>query len=722
MVFANIILTNASFASTTCQTAIETQQTSSRSVTKVNLNDNDNKAWYWFIAKSEKVLIQSSHFVYLYEDCQQEKQHDSYYHNYADTLPINFKYLNLNIGQKYYIKINANHRLLFSVVDLIIPDNNNCANALSVVQNNSIVTTKQVLQNSGSMALWYRFKATSSHVKIFSNSFQLDLYTACNGSLIAPNASSYSSLSVDSLPKLNKYTNLIAGQEYFVNINGNSEVKIAIVGFTPPSHDECSGAKPIEQTATRVLYIDTLSNATASAATHNGADLWYTFLAKTNSVQIEANSVSLYEACGGKLVEAVYKNNAAIYTDLVIGKSYTFVLASYNSGDLKFAVFNKDVLPNDNCSGAYTIAPADTFISHDADASMALPSHSPIDGYEAARYSDLWYKFIANSTSMSVQAYPSGETYPQHSVWLALYDGCDGTLLGTSKASSGILITHAEIQLHNLTVGQEYIYRIVDLGNWFMPVRTEQVILKPGLIVHGVVSLPTDVNDSIAKATLICYDEIIYHNSVQYKKGRQVINGSNCSTGISDNRTIEGFFKFCDLFALGDGISVKSSNQNLLIKLEILADQGNNSYQQIYCTNMPRVHDSKYYLSNHYLNHNYQNLQNKILRIEMSDTSKTGPVDFDFAVVFDQTVDNVDDHMFSAKAKIYPNPALDQITIELENDNAAKVEMFNQYGKLVLTRDLTEKTVTFEHELPAGLYIVKLRGANKNSSTKLLIK
>lgn len=81
-----------------------------------------------------------------------------------------------------------------------------------------------------------------------------------------------------------------------------------------------------------------------------------------------------------------------------------------------------------------------------------------------------------------------------------------------------------------------------------------------------------------------------------------------------------------------------------------------------------------------------------------------------------------DDDMLNNVAQVYPNPAAEQFTIQLKNDIATKVEIFNQYGEIVLSQPLTEKITNLEHGLVAGLYIVKLTGGHQTLNTKPLIK
>lgn len=729
---SNHIWAKTSLTNATCETAIETQQTTTQSVTKVELNSTDNQAWYWFIAKTSKVQIKSNtSYTRLIEDCNIVKYFYNFHSNSSsDSLAYTFNSIDLTIGKKYYININDNKNTLFSVSELITPSNDNCANASLIVQNDSLVITKQDISVIGTSYLWFRFKATSSDLKVFANCYQLNLYSACNGDKIKPNISKYpyNYSPGNATATLNRYTNLTIGTEYLIQLYPTAEARVAVSKFTRSQNDDCTNPKLIEQTATPVFYKDSLTNATATVD-GDYADLWYTFQAKTNTIQIKTAIANLYESCGGGIIKPVYMNTNTgkiyYYTNLTVGQNYLLAVSSYNDYS-QFAVYDKTLQPNDDCSGAENIVPADTFMSHYADLSLAIPSNVEIPdlGWGSSNnqpHPDLWYKFIATSRSMSVIAYPSTpSTYYAHAICLAIYDNCNGNLLGTSIVNKGGF-TPAEVRLHNLVVGKEYLYRIADMGYFLVLIRTAEPILKPNLITHGVMSLPATLNDSINKPFVICYDETTYNNSMQYKTGRKPINGSNCSTSITDNRTIEAFYKICTTYGVGfhtGEIEIKSDNKKLMAKLEILSDLGNNNYKQISCSNFTLNSRSSYTTSDQY----YKNIQNTILRIEISDTSSTGISNYDFGFVINQTLASIEDNVQTNTTNIYPNPSTEQITIDLENSSATKAEIFNQYGEIVFTRNLTEKTTTINYGLTPGMYIIKLTSANNTTSSKLFVK
>ncbi|MBN2214861.1 MAG: glycoside hydrolase family 127 protein [Bacteroidales bacterium] len=71
---------------------------------------------------------------------------------------------------------------------------------------------------------------------------------------------------------------------------------------------------------------------------------------------------------------------------------------------------------------------------------------------------------------------------------------------------------------------------------------------------------------------------------------------------------------------------------------------------------------------------------------------------------------------------IYPNPAEEIINIRLLNSENAEIAVFNNTGKLVLKREITDKTVITRDELTGkGLYVIKVSVSGNNEYSKFII-
>lgn len=72
---------------------------------------------------------------------------------------------------------------------------------------------------------------------------------------------------------------------------------------------------------------------------------------------------------------------------------------------------------------------------------------------------------------------------------------------------------------------------------------------------------------------------------------------------------------------------------------------------------------------------------------------------------------------------IYPNPAIEQITIEWQSNNSAQAHILSQVGQIVSTIAIEANTINAVdiHELPPGCYFLKITDSqNKSLITKLI--
>lgn len=72
------------------------------------------------------------------------------------------------------------------------------------------------------------------------------------------------------------------------------------------------------------------------------------------------------------------------------------------------------------------------------------------------------------------------------------------------------------------------------------------------------------------------------------------------------------------------------------------------------------------------------------------------------------------------KLSISPNPVNDQVTVEWEGSSTGTLSVFDQTGRLVLSRSMQSGETIFFNELPKGNYALIIKTANEIISTRLM--
>jgi hypothetical protein len=79
------------------------------------------------------------------------------------------------------------------------------------------------------------------------------------------------------------------------------------------------------------------------------------------------------------------------------------------------------------------------------------------------------------------------------------------------------------------------------------------------------------------------------------------------------------------------------------------------------------------------------------------------------------------DEISAVEATLYPNPATNNVTIELTDKNAvAELTVLDLFGKVVYTSTITGSTTMDVSELTSGVYMVRLNNNGQTSSTRFV--
>jgi len=72
------------------------------------------------------------------------------------------------------------------------------------------------------------------------------------------------------------------------------------------------------------------------------------------------------------------------------------------------------------------------------------------------------------------------------------------------------------------------------------------------------------------------------------------------------------------------------------------------------------------------------------------------------------------------EVKIYPNPATDKVTVELESSEMASLRILSPFGQEVLNQTFASQTQVDLSTLPIGLYLVEIVIGDKMISKKII--
>ena len=75
--------------------------------------------------------------------------------------------------------------------------------------------------------------------------------------------------------------------------------------------------------------------------------------------------------------------------------------------------------------------------------------------------------------------------------------------------------------------------------------------------------------------------------------------------------------------------------------------------------------------------------------------------------------------------RAYPNPAIEEVNIEVQNEKSAKLslEIFNYTGQLVYEKQLPgEPMVTEKVRLQPGAYLIKVTGKENSRTEKIMVQ
>ena len=233
----------------------------------------------------------------------------------------------LTVGTFYYVRVyvtanplntnNANWN--FNICIQQPPANDDCAGAVSLIPGAACANTAGTLDLATSNAatplgcfaagtyydVWYSFVATTTIETVTLSSLgtnftspQIQIYSGTCGALVSVSCVSGTTL---------MQTGLTPGNTYYVriaNLNTNpstgvgtiANFNICVTYLTPPANDDCTGAVVLTSGTACANTAGTFINATptvglAGCGNNGSADVWYSFIAKSNHPVITLSTI-----------------------------------------------------------------------------------------------------------------------------------------------------------------------------------------------------------------------------------------------------------------------------------------------------------------------------------------------------------------------------------------------------------------------------------------------
>jgi hypothetical protein len=386
------------------------------------------------------------------------------------------------------------------------PANDNCANATSLPCGTSNLAGTTVgsiseIAPSGcanAFGVWYTFTGNGQLTTISSTAasgfdHEIDIFSGGCGSLTniacvdGPGAGGTENYTFTSV---NGTTYYIYVAHFSTSGSTRGAFTISRTCVSPPTNDDPSGATPI--TAGASCSYTTFTNAGASASTcgtipapgcasYSGSDVWF-------SIIVPASGIITFDSQTGVVTDggmAIYSGtpcgvltllgcdddasaNGSMPSITVSGQTpgatlYVrfWELGNDNNGTFGLCATTVIVPANDNCSGAFplTVNSGTTCVSTTtASSNNATQS---LTGCSGNADDDVWFSFIATSTSHSITVTPNSLS----NVVFQVFSGSCGSLTTNTCVNSTTGSNAESSIITGLTNGTTYFVRVYSNGN-----------------------------------------------------------------------------------------------------------------------------------------------------------------------------------------------------------------------------------------------------------------
>ncbi len=451
----------------------------------------------------------------------------------------------LTIGSTYYVRVanlGSSPSGAGSVADFNIcvthtaPANDLCTGAISLTQSSSCVNTAGTLIGATYSTIstigcgtasrndvWYSFTAMATNATIALSSAptnpRLQLFSGTCGSLTSITCGTNTLTT----------TGLTIGNTYYIRVytdpnvlTGTFDICVTNISL---ANDDCSGAISLMSGIACSNTAGTLNSSTISTGLPAGCELvgahydaWYSFVALSATETITISSlgsnitnseIQLYSGTCGALTSLACHANTITQGGLTVGATYYIRVSNVGSnpsGSGTVADFNICVthtgLVNDECAGAIMLTSGYACSYTTGTVANSTPSAGATSCSGPSLKYDVWYSFVAQSTSPTITLSNVGANFSNPKI--EIFSGsCAGSVILCNTISPSVNPT--------LVIGTTYYVRIFSSNN---PIPTTNAnfdicITDPGPPANdnctGAISLPASSTSCTSTAGTLAY-------------------------------------------------------------------------------------------------------------------------------------------------------------------------------------------------------------------------
>lgn len=640
----------------------------------------------------------------------------------------------LSVGTTYYISVQNYYSTLPSTPTFNIcvsyvapPSNDMCASAITLipgVECNTITGTLNGANTNTSPSgcsssysdVFYKFVANSTTADLtVTSSSSIDLKVSVFNSCSATSSLYCVDYTLSGQAELVSMSNLVVGNTYYIKVAdyynttpssaSTFTVCVKATNVTSPANDNCANAINLTPTSTCSPTSGTIQFAytsTTPTGCSGNSDVYYKFTANSNvaTITVAPSSsfdpmVSVFTSCAATSSLTCVDNGIDGGTETVnlsnlsIGTVYYVKVADYGTSlpsSTSFticAVSGANNAPsNDNCAGATSLTPATTCTPTSGTVQFASTASTPSD---CSGNSDVFYKFVANSSTAEIRVVPSSGLDPV----VGVFSSCTA-LSSIDCVDNGGNGTSETVNLTGLTNGSTYYIKVSDYST-SLPSTFDFTIC----VISTPVNTTPPANDNCANAILIT------PSSYCVNTAGTLLNATTSTSNANDDCTgnSDVYYKFV-ANATSATITVDASDG-----IDgVIGVYSSCSTASLECIDNGLTNgvDESGVVSGLTPGNTYY--------IKVQDFASALPSTFDFNVCVVSTSSGTTPTQSASVLKsiaLYPNPAANSLSINKITETT-KVEIVDVSGNVVWTEMIDSDTTIDITDLTAGMYLVKL--------------